>query len=340
MRIEYITSYKFARISDFVFSEVVTKQQFNDLKPDNIDILYENNSHICYQKKEIKISDHSIIFCINSSLEVLFHYVKKENIKDLVLITNQTDDKISKSIFKKLPKQFSNWYSINVDCIDERLHPIPLGMSNGYEKSLSFKNENLLIDLNQFTIKKENLLYLSFEDNTNIRERNGLKDYFKKYDWVKIINGKNELTEYGDDLKNSNFVLCPQGNGIDTHRIWEALYVGAIPIVKNQTGLKKFSELPIMYVDSFSDITKDSLISFLENLIVKDLEQIKFQYWREKILSKKTISPNFVNIKIDNNYLKYLNKKENIKKIFFKGINGYFRLIYKIKTKLKILFKK
>ena len=39
MRIEYITSYKFARIADFVFSEVLTKEQFNELNPEKIDII-------------------------------------------------------------------------------------------------------------------------------------------------------------------------------------------------------------------------------------------------------------------------------------------------------------
>ncbi len=339
MRIEYITGYKFARIADFVFSEVLTKEQFNELNPENIDILYENNSHICYQKNQISISSESIIFCINTSLDILFHHVKKLNINDLVLITNQTDERVSKRIFNKLPKQFSEWYSINVDYDHKSLHPIPLGISNGYEKSLSFAENNLTIDADLFNKEKQNLLYLSFEDRTNIRLRSGLKSYFQKYEWAKIINNKNELNEYENDLKNSNFVLCPQGNGIDTHRIWEALYFGAIPIVKSQVGLNKFKKLPILYVEKFSDVTEDLLLSFLNNLIVDNLEQIEFQYWQEQICGKQNKELKQLIVNIDKKYLSYAKRKENIKKMFFKVLNGYFRFIYKIKNKLNVHFK-
>ena len=31
-------------------------------------------------------------------------------------------------------------------------------------------------------------------------------------------SNKNSLSNYEHDLKNSNFILCPQGNGIDTHK--------------------------------------------------------------------------------------------------------------------------
>ena len=36
-----------------------------------------------------------------------------------------------------------------------------------------------------------------------------------KYKWAKIAENSNSLKSYSDDLKTSNFVLCPEGNGID-----------------------------------------------------------------------------------------------------------------------------
>ena len=55
MKIEYINGYKFARMSDYVFSEVLTNKQFKEINPENIEIIYSNNSHISYQKNQINI---------------------------------------------------------------------------------------------------------------------------------------------------------------------------------------------------------------------------------------------------------------------------------------------
>ena len=97
MKIEYINGYKFARMSDYVFSEVLTNKQFQEINPQNIEIIYSNNSHVCYQRNQLNISDGDTVFCVNSSIELLFHHVKDENLKNLTLITSQTDDKISKT---------------------------------------------------------------------------------------------------------------------------------------------------------------------------------------------------------------------------------------------------
>ena len=334
MKIEYINGYKFARMSDYVFSEVLTNKQFQEINPKNIEIIYSNNSHVCYQRKQLNISDGDTVFCVNSSLELLFHYVKGENLKNLTLITSQTDDKISKKNIKKLPKQFSRWYSINVDCTDPQLISIPLGLSNGYDKNLDLDDNLINIDLNSFTKRKENLLYLSFEDNTNIRNRSGLKNYFSQFKWAKILYKKNEILEYENDLRISNFVLCPQGNGIDTHRIWETLYCGSIPIIEDHIGFNQFKNLPIMFVDDFYKISEKSLENFLDTLQVNDLDMIDFHYWKNEIFKENHDSENTLTKIINKKTFNYMTTKNILKGKLLKIRNGYFRIIYKLKNKL------
>tara|TARA_Y100000768_G_C23882605_1_gene635990 strand:- start:35 stop:1051 length:1017 start_codon:yes stop_codon:yes gene_type:complete len=334
LKIEYINGYKFARMSDYVFSEVLTNKQFQEINPKNIEIIYSNNSHVCYQRKQLNISDGDTVFCVNSSLELLFHHVKGENLKNLTLITSQTDDKISKKNIKKLPKQFSRWYSINVDCTDPQLISIPLGLSNGYDKNLDLDDNLINIDLNSFTKRKENLLYLSFEDNTNIRNRSGLKNYFSQFKWAKILYKKNEILEYENDLRISNFVLCPQGNGIDTHRIWETLYCGSIPIIEDHIGFNQFKNLPIMFVDDFYKISEKSLENFLDTLQVNDLDMIDFLYWKNEIFKKNHDSENTLTKIINKKTFNYMTTKNILKGKLLKIRNGYFRIIYKLKNKL------
>ena len=77
---------------------------------------------------------------------MLFRHVRKLKLTGLTLITNQTDEKISKYKFDKLPNQFSKWLSVNVDFKHKNLIPIPLGISNGYGKNLLFDKDEILVD--------------------------------------------------------------------------------------------------------------------------------------------------------------------------------------------------
>ncbi|MEI6801147.1 MAG: hypothetical protein WCO04_18320, partial [Pseudomonadota bacterium] len=44
----------------------------------------------------------------------------------------------------------------------------------------------------------------------------------------------------------------PDGNGVDSHRIWECYYLGVIPIVKANTFTRKLKEwLPCIVVESW-----------------------------------------------------------------------------------------
>lgn len=340
MKLSYINSYKFARLADFTFSEVVTKKQFEELNIFNYEILYENDSHICYQKKDINLKDNYVVFCINDSIEILFSHIKKLNLSNLTLITNQTDEKISKYKFNKMPNQFSKWISVNVDFYHESLVAIPLGLSNGYAKNLVFKNDEFLINQEEYLHSKENLIYLNFEKNTNIRERNDLNNYFEKYDWAKVVTNKIGLEEYKNNLVSSSFVLCPEGNGIDTHRVWEALYSGSIPVIKNRIAFKSFDKLPILFVDSFYDVTAQTLRNYLNNLKSYDFKKIDFNYWSDYLKSDLNKSEEAITVQVNTTLNTLFQYRKSLYKRYLKLKNGFFRIIYRFKNKYQIHFKK
>ena len=45
------------------------------------------------------------------------------------------------------------------------------------------------------------------------------------------IAGNPHLVAYYKKVAAHKFVVAPRGNGIDTHRLWEALYLGCVPVV-------------------------------------------------------------------------------------------------------------
>jgi hypothetical protein len=54
--------------------------------------------------------------------------------------------------------------------------------------------------------------------------------------------------------------VSPEGNGIDCHRHYEALFSGCIPIIeRNPLTEQKYSGCPILWTVDYSEITPDYL---------------------------------------------------------------------------------
>jgi hypothetical protein len=50
------------------------------------------------------------------------------------------------------------------------------------------------------------------------------------------------------------FVVSAKGNGLDSHRTWELLYLGCIVITKSSSLDPLFSELPVVIVDDWKEV--------------------------------------------------------------------------------------
>ena len=49
-------------------------------------------------------------------------------------------------------------------------------------------------------------------------------------------------------------LICPRGNGLDTHRVWESLYLGRTTIVASGTLDPLFKDLPVLILDDWRQI--------------------------------------------------------------------------------------
>ena len=90
-----------------------------------------------------------------------------------------------------------------------------------------------------------------------------------------------------DNIYNHKFVICPEGNGIDTHRIWECLYMGTIPIVEDNINNSFYAELPMLTISDWSELSEEKLwpVFVYASLNPWNLEMLKFEYWKNKIRS-------------------------------------------------------
>ena len=79
------------------------------------------------------------------------------------------------------------------------------------------------------------------------------------------------------------FVLCPYGGGLDTHRLWEALILGCIPIIKSSGLDPLFEDLNVCIVKSWSDVNLTRLLQHVETMKPTNKNKLTLNYWIEKI---------------------------------------------------------
>ena len=161
-----------------------------------------------------------------------------------LIITGHSDYSITDHLVEKYRP--GSWWGLNKETNDPSVHSIPLGIVH---VDPLYPNTAIMADLKPFmAVQKEprqirNLVYLNFSVHTYPQERQGVYSLFHSQPWVTI--GSFDTSEGGRlaylrDLRNHAFVLCPRGNGVDTHRMWETLYMGSIPIVRRHTAMEDF----------------------------------------------------------------------------------------------------
>jgi hypothetical protein len=121
--------------------------------------------------------------------------------------------------------------------------------------------------------------YQRLKDNTSVK----FLPKMNRYDYFK------ETNEYF-------FMISPSGNGLDTHRTWEALILNRVPIV-NDTGLQVYDDLPIIQLqigangEGWEQINKEFLEEKKKEIICKlnegkyNLDKLRLSYW-EKLFNK------------------------------------------------------
>jgi hypothetical protein len=81
------------------------------------------------------------------------------------------------------------------------------------------------------------------------------------------------------------FVACPRGNGLDTHRFWETIYRGSIPVVIESSWAKNMKSygIPMVTISDWGEI--DSAIADVkESNMDTNQNYLSPKWWRERFL--------------------------------------------------------
>lgn len=235
-------------------------------------------------EKFMSLADNKKIFyCHTHDVSNIYSHIPPY---PYILITHNSDHKVD----VEPPKNCIYWFTQNVNITDDRIESLPIGLENEkWFRNIGKKTKmyNLLQQSKTF----KNLVYMNHNILTNPEKRTKPYQVLNNKSWVTIENGVNGhgFDEYIHDVYNHQFVICPEGNGIDTHRTWETFYMNSIPIEKRNINNQFYTDLPICFVDDWEEVTEEFLNSEYHRIKSStwNIAKLTFTYWKEKILLNK-----------------------------------------------------
>jgi hypothetical protein len=206
-----------------------------------------------------KIQSHTRVFISARYASDFFDWVHSNpeyKFNNWNLIIHNWDDIPTPEKFQLVTTKFRTISSVNWLGSQSQVRSIPIGLENwslhrnGVPADFRKIQKRGLPDFNNRPIK----LMCNFSLSTNFSERRLALDYGQAISGAKVVLDPITPSRYRRYLADSKFVLSPPGNGPDCHRTWESMYLGAIPIVLKSAWPFNHLELPVLVVNSWSDI--------------------------------------------------------------------------------------
>ena len=248
-----LSAISFAKKCDYIFMRPQVKEM----------CLLENNIE--------NITSNSIVYIWTEELNNFFNRIDKIHLENIILLTGDEDyspNPNGSRVWQQqiCPKKIIKWHAQNAEVQNNFMIPLPIGLCPPWAKGITNSEDLEKVIVN---IQRNKLLYVNFSLWTNPHQRQQILNIITKNIGssknctisVEFEVNKANNEEHYKNVQEHLFMLCPPGNGKDTHRMWEAIYLGAIPIVEDSLMNSFFSRyFPILLVDSWNDITEDFLI--------------------------------------------------------------------------------
>lgn len=205
-----------------------------------------------------------------------------------ILVSHNSDNTVDERFVELVnhPKVY-HWFAVNNVLTHKKITSIPIGLENRWRH-----NNGIIQDFDRIASSlplKKNRILFGFNLHTNEAERRPALAALERCtvaDKVTLHSG-----EYRKALSEYFFVASPPGNGIDCHRTWEALYFKTIPIVRHSRFFDGFPDLPVHFINEWSDLEKIQ-VSKLDEIYrklspsVDTTPYIWMNYW-EGLLDRK-----------------------------------------------------
>ena len=268
--IDWVRGEMFERIADFCYAPKIRYR-------DDYDHLQNTFNPIALKPLNF-VYTHT--FYVKQLFGILQHLKGK-----FVVITHNADENIDTTY--TIPGNVVCWYAQNANVTDPRVMGLPIGIPNAHWDK-GYKRRVAMVECLKRAHTYTNLVYIDHTTSTNPAKRKEPYAVLEGQAWVTARHGT-PFETFIRNVHSHKFVVCPEGNGMDTHRMWEALYMGVIPIVVRAAWNRYFTDMPICFIDKWTDLTEKFLNAEYNRIKSQhwDLSKLNFEYWKNLILSTK-----------------------------------------------------
>lgn len=270
----FISGDTFRAIANHILDETNQSLDPNTVQPYDIIFLKTDYAPSFFQIMHPKITNPYILITHNSDLSPIF-----------LLSGNCSWMRTDLSAYLDDPKLVA-WFAQNIDYRHPKLKPIPIGLANS---RWPHGNVELFLQAIQHIPPLElrvPKIYLNFLVENNPTERQRALDILADLSFSHHAKFK-PPAQYLQEMKCYRYIVNPPGNGFDCHRIWEALLMGCIPIIKHSCLDPLYADLPVIFVNDWAEINEYFLEQKYRELSQKTYspEKIYADYWINAIRS-------------------------------------------------------
>jgi len=256
-------------------------------------------NHIYDESRQVnfhsRVEDGDLIFVATHFVPRFLAQVDPKIRASYRLITHNSDSPVDEELIARSSRKVLVWFAQNNIFQHETVVPIPIGLENLHYYNAGIPN--MYTKMRGAGRNPRNRILAGFTIGTNARERQRIHELALRAPSVEVLRARLDQQDYLRTLTTYRFMLSPPGNGLDTHRTWEAMYLGVIPIVKDSVAMRAFEQLglPIWILQRWDDILAfdaHTLEAKYEDLQKRFCAPALFMdYWQEVIRGKRWLSP-------------------------------------------------
>lgn len=233
--------------------------------------------------------DNDRLFIKTELLPQLIQMIQdgRAKLPPVTLLTHNSDINITSHIANYVLSSLDivEWYAQNLNFVHPKIRSLPIGIANPkWEHGSTLRFNKIIAEGNH----KSNLTYVNFNIRTNPIERL----YFLRQLSIDIplypdcsspeehnAFCKATQDEYLRDMARSYFVVSPNGNGLDCHKTWEAIYMGSVPIITRSVMAEEYEKkYPVLVIDDWADYKNLPLSAELYEEIMRKFDGIVFDW--------------------------------------------------------------
>ena len=265
----------FLFFSSILAKNFITGDSFRAISNHALDVGFNFNPY------NVRYAD--IVFVNGDFHEKFFKKFFPKIKNKFILVTHNTDEPAPLDLKVLNYDKIIHMFSQNASIVHSKLTPIPIGIANAHWPHGNISNFHLA----RLNIPEEKHLFLGMNFALPPFPCSERVDAFKKF--TKATFCENIFTpkhlNYLNRMKCTKFIISPRGHGLDCHRTWEALLVGAIPIVISSSLDKIYEDLPVLIVESWDDVVPEFLESKKFMRGNPNHPKLFFEYWKDLILN-------------------------------------------------------